>query len=367
MKKKILFIIWSYSYGGGAERVLTNIVNNLDSSKYDIDILEYLYVGIKKEDINDNINLLGPVINMTNRTFINRLKNFIKDKMVYKIPKFLRKKYIKNKYDVEIAFNYLIPSFLLDYNTKTIGWCHGAIYDLNDNNRLKKLQKRYYDKINKIVAISNKTYKSVEEVYPEYKNKVELIYNGFDKQNILNKINDYNSEEIDILYCGRFDENKNPCKFIEIIKNIKLVKNNIKAGMLGIGELEDEVKKLIDDYNLNDNVILYGYKNNPYPIINKTKIMCLTSYSEGFPTVLMEGMILGKPFITTNVAGVDEMANNNMCGFISNDNNELSKYAIELLNNKTLYKDMSINSKKHSERFVLSNQIKNIEKIIDEV
>ena len=41
MKKKVLFIIWSYSYGGGAERVLTNIVNNLDPSKYEIDILEY--------------------------------------------------------------------------------------------------------------------------------------------------------------------------------------------------------------------------------------------------------------------------------------------------------------------------------------
>ena len=48
MKKKVLFIIWSYSYGGGAERILTNIVNNLDPSKYEIDILEYVYAGIKK-------------------------------------------------------------------------------------------------------------------------------------------------------------------------------------------------------------------------------------------------------------------------------------------------------------------------------
>ena len=38
-KKKILFIIWSFTYGGGAERVLANIVNNLDKNRYDIDIL----------------------------------------------------------------------------------------------------------------------------------------------------------------------------------------------------------------------------------------------------------------------------------------------------------------------------------------
>lgn len=365
MKKKVLFIIWSYSYGGGAERILTNIVNNLDPSKYEIDILEYVCAGIKKEEINDNINLLNPIIDITDRSFINRVNNYIKEKVVYRFPKLLRQKYIKKDYDVEIAFNYLIPTFLLNYNVKTIGWCHGAVTDLKENDKLKKLQKKYYDKINKIVAISNKTFDSVIDVYPEYKNKVELIYNGFDKNNILNKINDYKAENIDILYCGRFDENKNPAKFIEIIKNIKKVKNDIRAGMLGIGKLEENIKKMIDEYKLGDNVILYGYKDNPYPIINSTKIMCLTSCSEGFPTVLMEGMILGKPFISTEVAGTKEMSNSNKCGFVSNDNEMLCKYAIKLLEDKKLYDVMSRDSKKHAENFTLINQIKNIESIID--
>ena len=163
----------------------------------------------------------------------------------------------------------------------------------------------------------------------------------------------------------RFDENKNPAKFIEIIKNIKKVKNDIMAGMLGIGKLEENIKKMIDEYELGDNVILYGYKDNPYPIINSTKIMCLTSYSEGFPTVLMEGMILGKPFISTEVAGTKEMSNSNKCGFVSNDNEMLCKYAIKLLEDKKLYDVMSRDSKKHAENFTLINQIKNIESIID--
>ena len=38
-KKKILFIIWSFTYGGGAEKILANLVNKLDSNKYDIDII----------------------------------------------------------------------------------------------------------------------------------------------------------------------------------------------------------------------------------------------------------------------------------------------------------------------------------------
>ena len=52
-KKKILFIIWSFTYGGGAERVLANIVNNLDKNRYDIDIIEYWHTNINNEEIND--------------------------------------------------------------------------------------------------------------------------------------------------------------------------------------------------------------------------------------------------------------------------------------------------------------------------
>ena len=53
-KKKVLFIIWSFSYGGGAEKILANIVNNLDYEKYDIDVLEYLHAD-KMEPVNGNI------------------------------------------------------------------------------------------------------------------------------------------------------------------------------------------------------------------------------------------------------------------------------------------------------------------------
>ena len=57
-KKKVLFIIWSFSYGGGAEKILANIVNNLDYEKYDIDVLEYLHAD-KMEPVNGNIKILS--------------------------------------------------------------------------------------------------------------------------------------------------------------------------------------------------------------------------------------------------------------------------------------------------------------------
>ena len=46
---KILFLIFSYSMGGGAESLLTNIVNNLNSQKYDISIREIYHYDIKTD------------------------------------------------------------------------------------------------------------------------------------------------------------------------------------------------------------------------------------------------------------------------------------------------------------------------------
>ena len=59
-KRKILFIIWSYTYGGGAESLLTMIVNHLNPEKYDISIIEYEHSDVKTEPVNYNINILKP-------------------------------------------------------------------------------------------------------------------------------------------------------------------------------------------------------------------------------------------------------------------------------------------------------------------
>ena len=58
-KKKLLFIIWSYTSGGGAEVILANIVNNLDFTKYDVDILEYWHSDIQTLKTDKRVGLLN--------------------------------------------------------------------------------------------------------------------------------------------------------------------------------------------------------------------------------------------------------------------------------------------------------------------
>ena len=55
--KKVFFIIYTFSKGGGAESLLTTIVNNLNPEKYEIGIMEIVHDYIKEEPINENIKM----------------------------------------------------------------------------------------------------------------------------------------------------------------------------------------------------------------------------------------------------------------------------------------------------------------------
>ena len=81
-KKRILFIIWSFTYGGGAEKILANIVNNLNRDKYDIEILEFLHSNIGKEEVKDYVKILPPIIDVTDKSIIARIKNKVFNKLV---------------------------------------------------------------------------------------------------------------------------------------------------------------------------------------------------------------------------------------------------------------------------------------------
>lgn len=113
-KMKILFIIWSYTYGGGAESLLTMIVNHLNPEKYDISIIEYEHSNFKTEPVNHNIHILPPIEKV--ETVDHQKKGY----QVYHTPEILIERYIKGDYDLYVSFNYQIPTFLLPAGAKIL-------------------------------------------------------------------------------------------------------------------------------------------------------------------------------------------------------------------------------------------------------
>ena len=365
-KKKILFITWSFSLGGGAEKILENISNGL-SDEYDIDVLEINHHGIG-EGNNRKVNVLKPIFkNLENASIFNK----IKWKFFLFFPKLFRYLVTRKKYDYEIAFNYLYPVYLLNNDAKTISWNNGTIYNLKNHkfSRIRQGKKLKY--VNKIISISEKTSESIKEIYPEYDKKIELVYNGYDFQNIHTKsLEDVNIkfEEDSLIYLGRIEESKGIKRLLEVVKNVVEKIPDKKLYLLGKGDLEEYVSKFILDNKLENNVFMLGYVKNPYPYIKKSSYAILLSEAEGFPTVLVESLALGKGFISTPVGGTKELYNNQKCGFVSDNNEEISNYLIEELRKKK--EDRFINSeacKKYVDKYSLDKQIASIKKIIKEL
>ena len=369
MKKNVLFIIWSFTYGGGSERVLANIVNHLSAEKYNIEILEYCHSDIGKETVNDNIIIHKPLIDITKTDILAKIKKRIIDQFMIKLcPGLLRKIVLKKTYDVEVSFNYLIPTFLLNKkSSRLISWIHGSIDDLKELPSLKRRQRKSLKKVYQIVAISKNTEKSIIDLFPMYKNKTSIIYNGYDYEKMSNMaIETEKVDSFDLLYCGRMDQNKNPLLFVDVVYRLIKKGKKVRACMLGTGIIENEVKKKIKEYGVEKNIILKGYVRNPYPYLKKCKILCLTSFTEGFPTVIVEAMFFGKPFITTPVAGSKELSKDNLCGFIACSVDEFVEKGLLLLDNDDIYNKMSTNCQREVMEYSLERQIAKIEKLLDE-
>ncbi|TDE04597.1 glycosyltransferase [Flavobacterium hiemivividum] len=101
-----------------------------------------------------------------------------------------------------------------------------------------------------------------------------------------------------------------------------------------------EIKKLIVEYDLKDQVFVYGSKNDVENIVQQASICVLTSKSEGLPVALLEYARGEKPVVVTDVGNMPEVVQNGKNGFVVPHNAELFCAAIvELIENEALRDD----------------------------
>ncbi|MER2169272.1 MAG: glycosyltransferase, partial [Psychrobacillus psychrodurans] len=140
--KKVLFLIPTLG-GGGAERVLVTLLNNLDKEKYDITLFSLFDGGINKKYLNQDIKYKY-FFKKLFRGNIHLLKLFS--------PKQLYKIIIKDEYDIAVSYLEGITTRILSgcpYNkTKLLNWVHIEIHN---------------------PYVLRQSYRSMNEVYYSYK------------------------------------------------------------------------------------------------------------------------------------------------------------------------------------------------------
>jgi colanic acid/amylovoran biosynthesis glycosyltransferase len=117
---------------------------------------------------------------------------------------------------------------------------------------------------------------------------------------------------------GRLSEQKGQLLLIEAAKRLAEEGLSFELVFVGDGELRSPIEALITQYQLQDQIKITGWANTTdvrQHLLN-AKVMVLPSFAEGLPVVLMEALALRRPVISTYIAGIPELVENNTCGWL---------------------------------------------------
>lgn len=201
--------------------------------------------------------------------------------------------------------------------------------------RLLRLQKKWFKKGYAIpVAISPAVKESIVQVYNLNEEKIPIIFNGVPISECIKKDKYYNTKKI--IHVGRFSEEKNHSGLLEVFKD--LLKSNPKAKLylIGDGHLFGQIKNLVRNLKLNDNVVFLGKKDYVYSHLHDSDVFVLPSKYEGMPMSLLEAMATGLPVVCSPVGGIPDMIDDGVNGFLPKNKAQMVKILNDIINDKKM-------------------------------
>lgn len=362
---KILFFIDTLKRGGAA-KALMNLVNAMNKTQYDITVQT-----IFKEDIADKFN------DDVSYKYCFERQNKLTELMarVETAVKVIYPLHIKDNYDYECAYLESISTKIIATSTnssaKHFAWVHCDIEKMASNSKKYALKTGvWYKKYDSIICVSETVRDSFCRVFGhEYDTKV--VYNVIDSDDIIKKSasqipNNIKHKRITVLTAGTLYSPKNHLRLLKSCK--KLLEEGIvfDTWILGDGPDRPMLERYISENNLQNNIFLLGYYDNPYPIMKAADILACSSNYEGFSTFVTEGLILGKAIVTTDVSGMQELLRNNEYGLITqNDDTDFCEGLRSIILNKSLVSKYEMRAQQRCADFSLEHTTKMSEELFD--
>lgn len=174
----------------------------------------------------------------------------------------------------------------------------------------------------------------------------------------------FNSQKILVTYIGELSTRKNQKFLIESIAEYKNI-NQIQLCLVGTGNDEEALKKLVADKDMEDSVLFLGYRTDVADILKATDIVVSASYQEGLPVNIIESMFSGKTILASNCRGNRDLVKNNINGFIYNINNEIE--FLEKLNYLVESKDLRVEFGLKSRMIADEYSIENVSSLMKQI
>lgn len=372
MKKKVL-IVSHFMDIGGVERALLGLLNGFDYSKYEVSLFLFRHEGdllslIPKEVrllpvIGQYTTLARPILDIIKEKHFllafsrlvgkfaaktyNVLHNYSQSSQVeieysHKFTKWLMPE-ITPSISYDLAISFLTPHYFVVEKVrakKKIAWIHTDYSFIQINVKSETQMWKNYDRI---IAISDACAKSFTRCFPSLKNKVVKIENllpvkflqeqaAIDVPEKLAKIN-----AITLLSIGRFCTAKNFDNIPDICRKILEKGIQVVWYIIGFGADEELIRQRIIENNMQENVIILGKKENPYPYIKQCDWYVQPSRFEGKAVTVCEAQVLHKPVIIADYPTARSQLVDGYDGVIVPQENEKCAEAISII-----LKDMSL-------------------------
>lgn len=120
-----------------------------------------------------------------------------------------------------------------------------------------------------------------------------------------------------VIAVGRYQYQKGFDKLIRAWSLVKGRSSGWKLYLVGDGELREDLQNLINEFHLDDSVLLTGMLHNMEEVYTGSSIFVMTSNYEGFPMVLLEAEAAGLPVVTFDFpCGPKDLVKNDIDGYI---------------------------------------------------
>ena len=379
-KKMKVLVLHGHLSMGGEERVLLNVLKNLVELNYDVDLLitwNHKENNLFENEIPKKVNYEFLFNNYDGKSKIIKEIYRLRAKLTYlkKVEKIIKEK----KYDIVIDYS----SNLLKYNNLDIkvpvfAWIHFSLTfgEKLSADKIEKYKKQY-KKYEKILAICDTMRDEFVKILGMDEKKVELVYNPIDletirkkAENIDKKYEDYLKKDY-FLQVSRLTEQKQPEHLVDIYYKLKQQGIKEKLYFIGNGDKIELIRQKIREFNLENDVVLLGQIENPYPFFKNAKLFVHTAKYEGLPTVLLESLTLGTPVVSYDcpTGPKDILGKNSEYGKLIplNDKDTFVKEVYELMKNDEKYENYRKISLVRADDFSLQNNKAKLQALIENI
>lgn len=327
---------------GGAERSLVNLLRELPSEEYQVDLLLFQKKGALLSQLPDWVRVLdtpvalnklyAPVrsagmmlpVKLAGTAWARVMRRTKKSQAAFRW-KYAYRRWIDpipGCYDVAAAYGGGELLYLLGDRVtakRKLAWIHN---DYRTGKYSRDDDYPYLEKMDAIVSISEQCVQVLREEFPTLQSKMHCVENITSSALVRSLAGtkppeEYRGCEFRLLSVGRLWPQKGFDMAVEAAAVLKEQGISFRWFVLGEGDMRGSLEKRIRELGLCDCFILLGTRENPYPYIRHCTVLVQPSRYEGKSVVLDEAKILGVPIVATAYPTVGDQIREEIEGLVA--------------------------------------------------